>query len=115
VLIEDMNNCQASLTVTVEEEQPRVQIPSAFSPNGDTQNDDFKPVVNCPLGSYRLTVFNRWGSPVFSTNSQNEGWDGMLEGEEAPIGRYSYLVSYTVLVKGVLIEESVQGVVRIFR
>lgn len=115
VTIVDMNNCRASLTVTVEEVQPRVQVPNAFSPNGDNKNDLFKPISNCPLADYQFTVFNRWGTPIFSTTDLNEGWDGRLDGEAAPIGRYSYKVSYRLPLNDVLIDESVQGVVRVFR
>lgn len=115
VTIADMNNCQANLTVTVREVQPRVQVPNAFSPNSDSENDLFQPLSNCPLGNYRFSVFNRWGSLVFSTTDQNAGWDGNLEGKPAPTGRYSYLVSYTILLEDVLVEESLRGVVRIFR
>lgn len=115
VTIVDMNNCQASLTVTVGEVQPRVQLPNAFSPNSDAENDLFLPLSNCPLGNYRFSVFNRWGTLVFSTTDQNTGWDGSLEGKPAPTGRYSYLVSYTILLEDVLVEESLRGVVRIFR
>jgi len=115
VTIMDMNNCQANLTIEVGEVQPRVLVPNAFSPNGDDQNDEFLPVTNCPLANYQFSVFNRWGSLVFSTTDYTQGWDGNLDGEAAPIGRYSYLVNYSILVEDNLIDETIRGVVRVFR
>lgn len=115
VQITDANGCQASLDVFVGELVPRVEIPNAFSPNGDGENDSFAPVTNCFLNDYRLQIFNRWGNTAFFTNDQNVGWDGNVKGEPAPDGRYSYKLTYRVIVNDELIEESFQGVLRIFR
>lgn len=53
-----------------------VVMPNAFSPNGDGSNDLFKPKIYEPVRNYQLTVFNRWGAPVFNTADPNVGWDG---------------------------------------
>ena len=115
VRIVDMNNCEASLEVFVSEVQPRVQVPDAFSPNGDGENDAFAPVSNCPLSDYQFRVFNRWGTMVFATDNQFAGWSGRVNGEDAPEGRYSYKLVYRIVVNGQLIEESVSGIMRLFR
>ncbi|HEY4800355.1 MAG TPA: gliding motility-associated C-terminal domain-containing protein, partial [Bacteroidia bacterium] len=39
-------------------------IPNAFSPNGDSENDQWQPMCNC-LKKVHLMVFNRWGEKVF--------------------------------------------------
>ncbi len=115
VLITDANGCQTSLDVFVGELVPRVDLPNAFSPNGDGENDTFAPVTNCFLSNYRFQIFNRWGNTAFFTNDQNVGWDGTVEGQPAPDGRYSYRLTYEIVVNDKLVKESFQGVLRIFR
>jgi gliding motility-associated-like protein len=71
-----------------------IYTPTAFSPNGDGINDEFKPVIagdeNQP---YEMTIYDRNGLVVFETNDINKGWDGKIgEGELAPFGTYVWLV-----------------------
>lgn len=54
-----------------------VQIPNAFTPNGDGQNDNFAPYFtrsDLEFNSFNLKVFSRWGTPVFRTNDPGEEW-----------------------------------------
>lgn len=115
VFITDANGCQTSLDVFVGELIPRVDLPNAFSPNGDGENDGFAPLTNCFLSEYRFQIFNRWGNTVFFTNDQNASWDGNVNGQPAPDARYSYKLTYQIVVNDQLIQESFQGVLRLFR
>lgn len=54
-------------------------FPSAFTPNGDSKNDVFRPVVTGRLAYYELNVYNRWGQLLFRTNNHNLGWVGIGE------------------------------------
>lgn len=70
-------------------------IPTAFTPNGDGKNDVFKPVYYYAIGKqYNLTVFNRFGQLVFTSNNISKGWDGTYNGTQQPEGTYIYQVSY---------------------
>jgi gliding motility-associated-like protein len=51
--------------------------PNAFTPNGDGQNDFFKPVIY-GIESYQLSIYDRWGRVVFKTTSNSKGWDGRI-------------------------------------
>lgn len=56
-------------------------VPNAFSPNGDGNNDDFKPIV---LGMKSLDIFrvyNRWGQLLYSSTNTKKGWDGTFGGK----------------------------------
>ncbi|MCB0795585.1 MAG: gliding motility-associated C-terminal domain-containing protein [Flavobacteriales bacterium] len=71
--------------------------PNAFTPNGDGANDIFLPVV---LGArlYALSIFDRWGQLIYSTDDPNQGWDGA----GAPDGLYLYkawLAEYSAVRK----------------
>lgn len=115
VFIKDANGCETSLTVAVGELIPRVDIPNAFSPNGDGANDTFSPITNCQLDDYRLQIFNRWGNVVFFTDDQDLSWSGSVNNTPAPDGKYSYKVSYRVTVNDQLIEDTFRGTLRIIR
>ncbi len=67
-------------------------ISSAFTPNGDGNNDVFK---ISHLRFDRLVdfrIFNRWGQLVFQTSDFSKGWDGTFEGVPQDIGVYNYMV-----------------------
>ena len=70
-------------------------VPTAFSPNGDGENDTFQIKIDNHYlyDSTELWIFNRWGEYVFSTKRPEIGWDGnTLEGNEVPTGSYVYLL-----------------------
>ncbi len=76
-------------------EGPQFYVPTAFSPNGDGQNDIFRPVA---AGMKRLNyfrVFDRWGRQMFSTRTLMEGWDGKYAGQDAPLGAYVWMIEGT--------------------
>ncbi len=67
-----------------------VFIPTAFSPNGDGQNDMlFIHGINAGSDA-EIVIFNRWGQQVFQTKDMSWGWDGNKGGEACPSGVYAY-------------------------
>lgn len=75
--------------------QPLIYVPTAFTPNDDEYNQQFKPIAAIfDLNDYRFTVFDRWGQVVFQTEEYDDGWDGKipLSGLSAPQGTYAYVV-----------------------
>lgn len=84
------NGCSSSFCDTIIVENPNIiAFPEAFTPNGDNINDMFK-LRGGPLLEMELRIFNEWGNQVFSSNSQNIGWDGSFNGSPQPIGVYEY-------------------------
>lgn len=73
---------------------PTIFAPSAFTPNGDSENDRFE-IKGRFWQSFTLTIFNRWGQALYSTEAEAEGWDGTLDGQPAPGGNYAYRVEVT--------------------
>lgn len=52
-------------------------MPNAFTPNGDDINDVLLPITSVRNPKdFRLMIFDRWGSPVFTTTDPYQGWDG---------------------------------------
>jgi len=57
-----------------------IVIPSAFSPNGDGENDILK-VEGRTIDELYLAIYDRWGELVFETTDPDKGWDGRFNGE----------------------------------
>ncbi len=93
VRVVDTNRCENkdSVKIKVRTNVP-VIIPNAFSPNGDGQNDVFRPrnIIFQKLVEFR--VFNRWGQEIFSTTDPNKGWDGTYKGVAQDMATYNYLI-----------------------
>jgi gliding motility-associated-like protein len=66
-------------------------IPTAFSPNNDGLNDVFA-VKGKFIQTLKLQIYNRWGQVIFESKNPNEGWNGKINGQEAPVGTYIYSV-----------------------
>ncbi|MEM9919155.1 MAG: gliding motility-associated C-terminal domain-containing protein [Bacteroidota bacterium] len=71
-----------------------VYVPNVFSPNQDGINDTFKAFTQCPMSSFRLQIFNRWGSLLFDGTDIDAAWDGRYKGELLSPGVYVWWVEY---------------------
>jgi len=92
-----VDGCTATDSVIVTEDC-YMDVPNAFTPNGDGINDYFlpRPLLAKGLTSFTLTIFNRWGQTVFETNNtEGRGWDGRFNGINQPEGVYVYLIEAT--------------------
>ena len=94
-----------SILVTLTEScgKDLVQLPSAFTPNGDGQNDIFR-VRGLGLADIEIfRVYNRWGEQLFSTSLINEGWDGIHNGQVVEQGVYHYYVQAICPLTGAIL------------
>lgn len=114
VTVTDANGCIATMTQMVEEDTPKIYLPTAFSPNGDDANETFGPSTFCPF-NFQMMVYNKWGGIVFSTRSTTNRWDGTVNGQDAPIGKYTYNAAWSIEVNGELISEERRGVLQLMR
>ena len=68
-------------------------VPNAFVPYG--RNQEFKPLISFSEGlDYKMTIYDRYGSVVFTTTTIAEGWNGQLggQGRDMPQGVYTYYI-----------------------
>ncbi len=73
-------------------EVAEVDLPDAFTPNGDGINDK---VFVKGWGIENLlsfSIYNRWGEQVFQTSNISEGWDGTYKDELQSPDSYAYIV-----------------------
>jgi len=72
-----------------------ITMPNVFTPNGDPQNSQFKPIVMEGVSSLELEIFNRWGQVVYTSKLVNFSWDGRTgAGEKVPDGTYYWVINY---------------------
>lgn len=69
-------------------------IPNAFSPNDDGINDRFR-IIDENITVKRFDIYNRWGIKVFESIDASTGWDGKINGKNAEIGVYLYILEYS--------------------
>jgi len=76
--------------INVSECSVNIIIPNAFTPNGDGFNDTFGPTTE-GIKEIKMNINDRNGRLVFSIDSINGQWDGLMQtGEQAPVGVYFY-------------------------
>jgi gliding motility-associated-like protein len=75
-----------------------MDIPNAFTPNGDGMNDYFFPrnLLARGLTAFKMDIYNRWGQLIFTTDNTNgRGWDGRFNDVPQPEGVYVYIIDAT--------------------
>ena len=79
------------MSVTIS--QSKMDVPNAFSPNGDGINDIFKVKDGYQsLTEFHAYIFNRWGQKLYEWSDPAGGWDGTFNGHEAKQGVYFVLI-----------------------
>ena len=66
-----------------------LNVPNAFSPNGDGQNDVFRVKEDYrSIIEFHGYIFNRWGKKLFEWTDITQGWDGQHNGSKVADGVY---------------------------
>lgn len=90
LVVTDANGCVDTTYYDIIISIPPV-VPSAFTPNGDGENDVFY-VRGGPFTEMELRIYNNWGEQLFLSRTQQQGWDGTRDGVPQPVGVYVYTV-----------------------
>ena len=95
VQVWDQNGCAGFDTLLIEERCPAtLSMPNAFSPNGDQVNDFFTITSEFVL-RMDLSIFDRWGKVVYTSDDPLEAWDGKTpNGSDAPEGVYFWTLEW---------------------
>ncbi|MCI7400557.1 MAG: gliding motility-associated C-terminal domain-containing protein [Prevotella sp.] len=86
---------EAELTATfsISITNSMLEMPNAFSPNGDGVNDIYKAKENHKsIVEFHAYIFNRWGQKIYDWTDINGGWDGTWNGKDVKDGTYYVLV-----------------------
>jgi len=78
-----------------------IQIPGAFSPNGDGQNDTYTiPFIDVLYPNYTIEIYNRYGNIVHKGNINTSDFNGksnqnsFLSNNILPVGVYFYIIDF---------------------
>lgn len=74
-----------------------LEVPNAFSPNGDGINDYFNVYNAKSIVAFHAAIFNRWGQQLYSwgldeIDCEECGWDGTYNGRPVKAGVYYVVV-----------------------
>ena len=93
VTVKDIIGCTAYDTIFIRVyDEITYYVPNAFTPNGDSKNDVFKPIAVGIIQTELFMVFNRYGEIMYQTNDWNKGWDGNFKGIPQPPGNYVWII-----------------------
>jgi gliding motility-associated-like protein len=95
----DENGCFATaeldVVILVTCDVATIEIPNIFTPDGDGNNDVFRPLVGEEgVALERMQVFNRWGQLVFESTAPDAEWDGLFNGEPVQQDVYVYTMEF---------------------
>ncbi len=91
-----LNGCYNKNAINIELKTFDVELlmPNVFTPNGDKKNELFVPITAKGIVSIHLSIFNRYGLELFSSNTFDHAWDGTYNHEPALSGVYFYQIHY---------------------
>jgi gliding motility-associated-like protein len=101
-----------SVNIELEDCPTELIMPNVFTPNNDQVNDFFRPIKLDGVVSSEITILNRFGVEIFSSNSIDNYWDGKIGGQMAPTGIYYYYIQY-ISKNGV--SENIKGSLSLIR
>jgi gliding motility-associated-like protein len=71
----------------------KIQVPNAFSPNGDGINDKWDiELLKDAFPECIINVYNRYGQIIFHSTGYDKPWDGTFQSKPVPIGTYYYII-----------------------
>jgi gliding motility-associated-like protein len=91
---------------------PELYVPSAFSPNNDGKNDQFKFIAVGMKSVDLFQVYNRYGQIIYSSTEIMKGWDGKVNGFNQPAGTYVWMIKGTDLAGALHLKKGTVTLVR---
>jgi gliding motility-associated-like protein len=108
-------NCPKNLTTNVISIcEANLFVPSAFSPNGDGNNEIFQ-VYGEDIVQYDFRIFDRWGELIFVSTDLSQSWDGHYKGKVVEEGVYVWKVVYYGKTENGLSKHTKEGDVTVIK
>lgn len=84
-------------TVTIQVvrcENCQVDMPTVIRTSSTNGNNLWSAYTNCSFESFDITIFDRWGSPIFSSTIPESRWDGSTHSSILKDDVYTYILRY---------------------
>jgi len=97
LLVTNQYGCKDSVVQFVKIDPDHViYVPNAFTPNFDGKNDIFQAEAFgvYETQSFKMMIFDRWGTKMFESDDINKGWDGMKNGTVLQQDVFVYEIYY---------------------
>ena len=91
------DGCEDKTSQTIQVKEDLIfYVPNAFTPDGDSYNPTFHPVMTSGFDadSYQMQIFNRWGELIFTSNDITNGWDGTYKGKPTQDGTFVWKIQF---------------------
>lgn len=93
VAYDDTSEPELISTIRVSISASILEMPNAFSPNGDGINDIYRAKdTHQSIIEFHAYIFNRWGQKLYEWTDIDGGWDGTFHGTPVGDGVYFVLV-----------------------
>ncbi|TVQ77784.1 MAG: gliding motility-associated C-terminal domain-containing protein [Flavobacteriales bacterium] len=94
-VLQTRNGCDSTIVLDLTIQEGSVlYVPSAFTPDGNRLNEEFK-ISGNDVATFHIHIFNRFGQLIFESDDLNRSWDGTHFGQLVPLGVYVYQITYT--------------------
>ena len=84
--------CPDTFSITLFLDNVTLHVPSGFTPNHDTVNDEFY-IGYIGIRTLNVKIFSRWGVKIFESDNPDFRWDGTYQGEPVPEGVFVYVIT----------------------
>ena len=71
-----VDTSESNYATCVQPQPPLIVVPNVMTPNGDGVNDIFDINYIELYDVKKLTIYNRWGNPVYTSEDYQNDWDG---------------------------------------
>ena len=88
-------DCQSEAVISIEDCPTEIYLPNAITPGKlDGHNDCFSLPERCQnmIDEFEITIFNRWGQPVFHSKDKAFKWYGEYKDNVYRQNVYEYLI-----------------------
>lgn len=82
-----LRRAEREIVLNGSELEGNILIPNVFTPNADGINDPYR-ILIVGQEKYRLSIYDRAGKVLYTGTDPEEGWDGEINGQPAPMGPY---------------------------
>ena len=89
------SGCKYSREFTLYVQEPELEIPNIFTPNGDGINDNWTFRVPKEIKLISCTIFDRWGEKIYQNRGNTPiNWDGKYKAGSVLSGVYVYIIEF---------------------